>query len=90
MVGFTILYAALTSSSLSWAGAFSSYTFPGYRVGEFVIGVALAFLLREGWRPPVSLRVAGWCSIGWLAVLAVTNWYVGQLGFKMSGERGFP
>lgn len=34
------------------------YVNPAYRLGEFVIGVALAAAVRNGWHAPVSLRTA--------------------------------
>lgn len=36
------------------------YTDPIYRLDEFVVGVALGLLVRDGWRPVVSLRGATW------------------------------
>jgi peptidoglycan/LPS O-acetylase OafA/YrhL len=39
------------------------YYFPAYRLGEFVIGICLALLIRDGWRPPVP-RWTGFALVG--------------------------
>lgn len=47
------------------------YKFPLFRLGEFLIGVLLARLVRTGWRAPVSARRAGWLTVGTYVVLVV-------------------
>jgi peptidoglycan/LPS O-acetylase OafA/YrhL len=42
-------------------------TMPLYRLGEFVLGICLALMMKRGWRPSISLLVA----IGLTALLAV-------------------
>lgn len=51
---------------------FALYIFPGFRIGEFILGMMLAALLRNGWSPKLS--VPG-CA------LAVTGAYILLLVF---------
>lgn len=46
---------------------FFSYDFPPYRLGEFVIGVILALLMRRGWAP--AKRVLGLAVVAGVALV---------------------
>lgn len=64
----------------AWAAQFFTYNFPLYRLPEFIIGVALALLLKSGYAPAqgMQLLVAGLATAGTiLAVLAASA----QVGF---------
>lgn len=41
---------------------------PAYRLGEFVVGICLATLLRSGWRPPLSIRTSSLFVVGSYAI----------------------
>lgn len=56
-----VAVAAAVLSVLPSKAGFLLFVNPAYRFGEFVIGVALASLIRSGWRPPLSLRGATAC-----------------------------
>jgi len=55
------------------------YKLPLFRVGEFLVGVALAIMVRNGWRPPFGMRVAGTLAVGWYAALVVALDATGHL-----------
>lgn len=68
-----------------WASHFLTYNFPLYRLPEFVIGIALALLLKAGYAPPrrTQLSAAALATAGlMLAVLAdfahLGLWWVSQ------------
>jgi peptidoglycan/LPS O-acetylase OafA/YrhL len=64
-LAFAVIALALSEGSVSrWL----LYTFPLYRLGEFVTGMALAVAIRRGWRPRLSLR---YVLVGTAAVYAV-------------------
>ena len=69
MIFWHMFYLVAGKLQLSFVSALSGYTNPLYRLGEFVIGVALASAMRRGWRPkfsmPAALAVAlfGYCAI---------------------------
>lgn len=52
-------------------GPFSLDYFPLTRVTQFIIGIAIAILIREGWRCPISRPLAVSGVVGWHAVLYV-------------------
>jgi len=45
-------------------GLLSLAVFPGYRVGEFLVGVVIGWAFRSGWRPAWSLRQAAFLCVG--------------------------
>jgi peptidoglycan/LPS O-acetylase OafA/YrhL len=54
-----------------------TYSFPPYRLGEFVAGMCLATAMAKGWRP----RVSGAVPLGFIGTLAVLNafWFRGSV-----------
>ena len=63
-----------------------AYSFPPYRIGEFVIGIGAALLVRRGWRPFWNLRLASLAVVGSLVVVAAIDSRVGA----SAGVRGLP
>ncbi|MFJ5861939.1 acyltransferase family protein [Pseudarthrobacter sp. NPDC092439] len=63
----------------AWAAQFFTYNFPPYRLPEFVIGVALALLLKSGYVPAhrIQLLVAGLATAGLMLTVLAANVYVG-------------
>ena len=56
-----------------WASQHADWLFfvnPTYRIGEFVLGVALGSLFRGGWRPAASLSTGVLGAAGTIAVLS--------------------
>lgn len=51
-VALLVLAVSLTAVSSMATADYLLGTMPLYRVGEFVLGICLAKLMREGWRPP--------------------------------------
>lgn len=54
-----VLAAVAVLIAMPGRAGFLLYVNPAYRFGEFLIGVAIAVLIRSGWRPRLSLRAAG-------------------------------
>lgn len=90
MVIWTIGYAVASKVGVPFLSAFSGYTNPAYRLGEFVIGVALAFAMRQGWRLQVSVTRALWIAIGCYIALAGLNAAVIRLDLTFGGTAGLP
>jgi hypothetical protein len=80
MVAWTALYTAAGKFDLSWLSAFSGYTNPLYRIGEFAIGIALAAAMKQGWRIRISLKTAAWAALGFYLGLAAVNGLVMHAG----------
>jgi peptidoglycan/LPS O-acetylase OafA/YrhL len=59
------------------------FSFPPYRLGEFVCGMCLAVCIRRGWRPRVPLMV----PILILAVMAVLRWQAAGLAHPLTVAR---
>ncbi|QYB02799.1 acyltransferase [Rhodococcus sp. USK10] len=62
MILFVILVLAIAGTASDLAGVtseqltgFALYVFPGFRIGEFVLGMMLAAFLRSGWSPKLSV-----------------------------------
>ncbi len=67
MAGTWLGCAAVTSVLAASLGhGFAVYTDPLVRCGEFVLGIALALAVKEGWRPRVPL----WAAVGLVAAAA--------------------
>lgn len=66
--------AAMTGFSAEAFGGYFLNIFPGYRLGEFAIGVLLGVLLRRGWRSPVTINQAVALTLAVLAALTVGGW----------------
>ncbi|MGN8132646.1 acyltransferase family protein [Paenarthrobacter sp. 22069] len=73
MVAWHGAYLVATKSDTPFLSAFSAYTNPVYRLGEFVIGVALATAMRQGWRPRLSVSSAAALALFGYVALAVLN-----------------
>ena len=55
------------------------YTMPAFRLGEFIIGICLAVLIRSGWRPPFTLRTATLAAVAaYTFAMVATNITVGD------------
>jgi peptidoglycan/LPS O-acetylase OafA/YrhL len=72
----TLLCVALVHETLPAATAGEIvYKFPAMRVGEFLIGMGLAFAMRRGWRSPVpvgaAVVIAGATYVGMSTILAM-------------------
>jgi peptidoglycan/LPS O-acetylase OafA/YrhL len=61
-VGFSLTVAPHDVSGWEW----TTYVLPLWRLGEFVVGIAAALALRDGWRPPVR----GWQALTGAAAAA--------------------
>lgn len=90
MAFYVICYALYARASLPYASALSPYTFPGYRIAEFALGLLLASAMRRGWRPGISLRQALWATGSWYGLLALADWIAASHGIRIGQERGIP
>lgn len=90
MVLWTGGYAAVTRLGLPFASALSGYTNPLYRLGEFVIGCALAVAMKQGWHLKMTVGRASLLAIGGYIGLAVLNATVSRVGFRFGGTQGLP
>lgn len=90
MVVWTAGYAVATKSGLPFVSAFSGYTNPLYRLGEFVIGVALATVMRQGWRPRLTISVAAWVALAGYVALAALNAAVVRMNIHLGDTPGLP
>ncbi|GAA1269489.1 hypothetical protein GCM10009589_24080 [Arthrobacter pascens] len=62
--------------SVSFSGAAANYllgTMPLYRLGEFVLGMSLALMIRRGWRPRLRLGHAVAITLGLYVSLMVAS-----------------
>lgn len=59
-----LLAAVVVRAGLNADPEWPLYIFPGYRFGEFLIGVLAALAVRAGWRPRPRL---GWCAVSVVA-----------------------
>lgn len=83
-------YAAVTVAGVPHTAWLSTYTNPGYRIGEFILGMCLACAIRSGWRPPLDPSSALSLAVLWYAVLAALNWLVGVVAPPLGGVAGLP
>lgn len=70
--------------------AFSPYTNPVYRLGEFVIGITIATAMRNGWRLRWSFKTVGAIGIAGYVLLAGINWVVAESGISLGSMPGLP
>lgn len=67
--------AALLSALLGLVPGFDwgalLYTYPAYRVSEFVVGVCLAIAFRKGWKPKLGVGVGAAAAVGSVLLLEV-------------------
>jgi peptidoglycan/LPS O-acetylase OafA/YrhL len=54
-----------------WGALF--YTFPAFRIAEFVVGVCLAIAMRKGWKPRFGVGVGAAAAIGSFLILEVVD-----------------
>jgi peptidoglycan/LPS O-acetylase OafA/YrhL len=71
---------SLTVAPRDFAGwEWTTYVLPLWRLGEFVVGIAAALALRDGWRPPFTGRSALRVAAGLSAALLAVGIVVGHL-----------
>ena len=78
-VGATVFVAAVSFIAVllavipgfDWGALF--YTFPAFRVAEFIVGVCLAIAMRKGWKPRFGIGVGAAAAIGSFLVLEVVD-----------------
>lgn len=90
MVLWTGGYAVAAKAGLPFASALSAYTSPVYRLGEFVIGCALAVAMKQGWRLNISVGRASLLALGGYIVLAALNATVSRAGVRLGDTQGLP
>ncbi|MDQ1059894.1 peptidoglycan/LPS O-acetylase OafA/YrhL [Arthrobacter globiformis] len=54
-----------------WGALF--YTFPAFRIAEFIVGVCLAIAMRKGWKPRFGVGVGAAAAIGSFLILEVVD-----------------
>jgi peptidoglycan/LPS O-acetylase OafA/YrhL len=68
----SLLFALLAfAPGFDWGALF--YTFPAYRVAEFIVGVCLALAMRKGWKPGFGMGVGAAAAIGSFLLLEVVD-----------------
>lgn len=90
MVAWTGGYFFAVKASVPFVSAFSGYTNPVFRLGEFVIGIALAQAMRQGWRPRFTVTTAAWVACGGYAALAALNAGVAHSVIRLGDASGLP
>lgn len=90
MIGWTAAYGVGTKLNVPNVTIFSTYTNPAYRLGEFVIGIALALAIKRGWRIKLSIRKAALIAGCGYVALAALNAGLIQAGLDLGGTRGLP
>lgn len=90
MVLWNLAYGGLTLIDMPAVTALSTYTNPAYRIGEFIIGIAVGIAIRQGWRSRISLPTALiFGAVGYVG-LALINHVVVSLGARLGGAPGIP
>ncbi|WP_415854594.1 acyltransferase family protein [Sinomonas sp. G460-2] len=73
---FGAMTAVAIFMMLALPGGAANYllgTIPLYRLGEFIVGVSLAVILKRGWRPPFTLgHAAGLAAVLYMFLLAAS------------------
>jgi peptidoglycan/LPS O-acetylase OafA/YrhL len=69
-VSFIAVLLALVPG-FDWGALF--YTFPAFRIAEFIVGVCLAIAMRKGWKPRFGIGVGAAGAIGSFLVLEVVD-----------------
>ena len=54
-----------------WGALF--YTFPAFRIAEFIVGVCLAIAMRKGWKPWFGVGVGAAAAIGSFLILEIVD-----------------
>lgn len=90
MLVWTAGYAVATKAGVPFLSAFSGYTNPLYRLGEFVVGAALATAIRQGWRPRLTISTAAWVALAGYVALAGLNALVTRLNIHLGDTPGLP
>ncbi|MDP9694386.1 UNVERIFIED_ORG: peptidoglycan/LPS O-acetylase OafA/YrhL [Arthrobacter globiformis] len=54
-----------------WGALF--YTFPAFRVAEFIVGVCLAVAMRKGWKPRFGVGAGAAAALGSVLILEVVD-----------------
>ena len=90
MVLWTGLYAVASLANVPFITAFSTYTNPLYRLGEFIIGICLATAIRSGWSLGIRLSSATiFAALGYV-LLALLNWGMVRSGLRLGDTLGLP
>ncbi|WP_353712921.1 acyltransferase [Arthrobacter sp. K5] len=69
-VSFISVLLALVPG-FDWGALF--YTFPAFRIAEFIVGVCLAIAMRKGWKPRFGIGVGAAAAIGSFFILEVVD-----------------
>jgi len=72
---FSLTVAPRDPAGWEW----TTYVLPGWRLGEFVVGITAALALRRGWRPPLRGRDALLLAAGLTAALLLWGLRLGHL-----------
>ncbi|WP_395398573.1 acyltransferase family protein [Arthrobacter sp. UC242_113] len=78
-IGAAVFFAAVALVSVllgflpgfDWGALF--YTFPAFRVAEFIVGVCLAIAMRNGWKPRFGVGTGAAAAIGSVLILEVVD-----------------
>ncbi|MFC9350492.1 acyltransferase family protein [Arthrobacter sp. NPDC057013] len=78
-VGAAVFVAAVTLISVllaflrgfDWGALF--YTFPAFRLAEFIVGVCLAIAMKKGWKPRFGVGTGAAAAIGSFVILEVVD-----------------
>jgi peptidoglycan/LPS O-acetylase OafA/YrhL len=78
-VGATAFAAAVASISVllalvpgfDWGALF--YTFPAFRIAEFIVGVCLAIAMQKGWKPRFGVGTGTTAAIGSFLILEIVD-----------------
>jgi peptidoglycan/LPS O-acetylase OafA/YrhL len=54
-----------------WGGLF--YTFPAFRISEFIVGVCMAIAMRKGWKPRFGVGVGAAAAVGSFLILEIVD-----------------
>jgi peptidoglycan/LPS O-acetylase OafA/YrhL len=90
LIAWILVYSVLLKTGFPAVSAFSAYTNPVYRLGEFVIGSAVAVAMRKGWRPRWSLTTSSWVALGLYVAIAGVNALVIRSGLHLGDGSGLP
>ncbi|RAM35807.1 acyltransferase [Arthrobacter globiformis] len=69
-VSFLAVLLALVPG-FDWGALF--YTFPAFRIAEFLVGVCLAIAMRKGWKPRFGIGVGAAAAIGSFLILEIVD-----------------
>jgi peptidoglycan/LPS O-acetylase OafA/YrhL len=83
-------YGVAESNVNDFISAFSPYTNPLYRFGEFYIGCIIAVAFRQGWRPKWGVRTGAIIAVALYFALAGINAFFLSHSSSLGFESGFP